>query len=49
MGPDAQLERAVQALAEDVAAERAKGSVKIVPAATKRRAEKRAVDAAGRR
>ena len=49
MGPDAQLERAVQALAEDVAAQRAKGSVKIVPAATKRRAEKRAVDAAGRR
>ncbi len=49
MGPDAQLETAVRTLAEDVAAEQAAGSVKIVPAATKRRMEKRAADASGRR
>lgn len=49
MGPDTQLETAVQTLAEDVAKEQAKGDVKIVPAATKRRMEKRAVDASGGR
>jgi len=42
MGPDAQLERAAQALAEDVAAAQAAGAVKIVPAATKRRAAREA-------
>ena len=49
MGPDAQLETAVQTLAEDVAKEQASGNVKIVPAATKRRMDKRAAEASGRR
>jgi C-terminal processing protease CtpA/Prc len=49
MGPDSQLARAVEALAEDVASVQANGTVKIVPAATKRRAEQRAAEAAGRR
>ena len=49
MGPDAQLETAVQTLAEDVAKEQATGNVKIVPAATKRRMDKRAAEASGRR
>ena len=48
-GPDVQLDRAVQALTEDVAAARAGGAVKIVPAAAKRRGAKRATEAAGRR
>jgi len=49
MGPDAQLARAVRELAADVKAEHDKGGVKIVPAATKRRMDKRPVEASGGR
>ena len=49
MGPDAQLARAVEELQADVAKEQAKGAVKILPAATRRRMEKRASDASGGR
>jgi len=49
MGPDTQLQTAVKTLAEDVAKEQAEGDIKIVPAATKRRFKKRAVEAGGRR
>ncbi|MGC6487116.1 MAG: S41 family peptidase [Planctomycetota bacterium] len=48
MGPDAQLVRAVEALQEDVAAAQAKGKVKIVPAATKRRTARQAAERGGR-
>ncbi|MCK5941266.1 MAG: PDZ domain-containing protein, partial [Planctomycetes bacterium] len=47
MGPDEQLRTAVETLTEDVQKEQARGSVKIVPAATKRRLEKRAAEASG--
>jgi tricorn protease len=40
-GPDAQLAAAVTALAEDVAAAAARGSVEVVPAASKRRSASR--------
>lgn len=49
MGADTQLQTAVKTLTEDVAKEQAEGAVRIVPAATKRRTEKRAVEASGRR
>jgi tricorn protease len=45
-GPDDQLAAAVGALADDVAKQRAKGDVEIVPAAAKR-AQQKAADAAG--
>ena len=47
MGQDEQLRTAVAALAEDVQKENAKGHVKIVPAASKRRMQKRATEASG--
>lgn len=49
MGPDSQLARAVKELAADVEKDRAKGNVKIMPAATKRRMDKRATEASGGR
>lgn len=49
MGEDEQLRTAVEALTEDVQKENAAGNVKIVPAATKRRVQKRAAEASGGR
>lgn len=48
-GPDRQLEKAVEVLQEDVAAEAAKGRVRIEPAAAKRLRDAKAREAAGRK